>query len=76
MKKRTFFRIIAFLTILAGFIIGIGNEKMPMEEFYSSTKLAWGFIIIGLSIMLATGVLTHLKKYKPQKLLYPLHKKG
>ena len=76
MKKRTFFlNVLAYISIAIGVLIGIGNEKLQMEEFYSSIKLSGALIAIGFVIIATNSFLRGLKNKSPE-LLYPLNKRG
>jgi len=76
-KKMFFLKTLRALGILMGVggaIIGIGNEKLSMENFYISIKIARLLIAGGIITILLSSVFIHFEKYKPPKLLYPLKK--
>ena len=73
-KKSFFLKFLKFLGIIAifaGAIIGTSNEKLNMENFYSSIKVTFYLIAGGLIAIRISSILISLEKYKLPKLLYP-----
>lgn len=58
MNKKLFFlkflKILGIIAICAGAIIGTSNEKVDMEKFYYSMKVAWALIAVGLTAIIAS----------------------